>query len=260
MPEIEDQPVADAPTFRASVWARIQNAFTRVAAVGGAVAATAAAGADIMNSRTSIAGTLKSVTAILAMLLTALGVQTAGADGVIVLEPGSGWTLIVGAVLYLLLTGTQAILSQGVAGTTHLIAAVAKILSGAVGTILTAQGIDVTSGTISFSGAQETWIVISTIVYFIASGTQAVFTAERNGRDGLTTAVGIVKALVGVLATTLLSIGIDVEAGQAVWQAKTAGVVAMILYGLYIVGSFTQALLSKDRDPVDRDYTRLGAA
>lgn len=258
MPEIEDQPVADVPTFRASVWARIQNAFTRVTAAGGAVAVTAAAAADIMSSNTSIAGTLKSATAILAMLLTAFGIQTAGADGVIALDPGTGWVPIGGAVLYLVLTGAQAILSQGVAGTRHLVVAVAKILSGAVGTILTAQGIDVTTGTITLTAVQEGWIVGSVIVYFIASGLQAALTEAAKGS---TTAVGIVKALVGVLATTLLSIGIDVEAGQAVWQAKTAGVVAMILYGLYIVGSFTQALLSKDRDPVDRDYNpRLGAA
>mgnify|MGYP000604424873 CR=1 FL=1 len=237
------------PKHEVSFWTRVQGFFGRVAEVGTAAVTTTSHVATLMNSRTTIAGGIKSSLAILVMLMTALGVDTATTNGIIAIAPGTGIIPVIGAFLYLLLSATQAYLSDARpdAGVRPLVIAIAKALSGGIGTVLIWKGIDVQTGTIALTAATETWIMIAAIGYFLLSGVQAYFTADIRGESALTTIIGVLKSLAGVVATILLQIGVDVEAGTAVMQAKAAGIGAFILYGLYVAFSFLQALKSQDK-------------
>ena len=122
-----------------------------------------------------------------------------------------------------------------------------KVLIGLLGTILAGSGIDVTSGNLSVASGTAPMVIAALIGYFVLSGVQAFLTQDREGSTGKTTAIGIIKASSGVLATVLLALGLDIgtdglvafDAGMSVW--------VIVLYLVYLALSATQAVLTKDR-------------
>lgn len=200
--------------------------------------------------KTTVTGGIKTLIMALTLILTGAGIDVSGASGVLSLPPGSGWTLMVGAVLYLILTALQGIFSEDrpdMHWRTTLIA-ISKALMGGIGTVLLTRGIDVTTGQILLSPTAEGWIIASVCGYFILSAVQAFATVDWDGDWGVAALVGGFKAALGVVATLLVSAGVEVTAAGPVVTGGE-GIWAMILYGLYTILSFVQAWATKDKEP-----------
>ena len=113
---------------------------------------------------------------------------------------------------------------------------------------LVSQGIDFETGQISITDAQETWIVVTTIAYFLLSATQAWLSNDIAPGNWRTTVIGYVKALTGIVATILLTYGIDIVDSTPVMVREASSILSSVLYGAYLVLSAIQAFLTKMKD------------
>ena len=59
--------------------------------------------------------------------------------------------------------------------------------------------------------------------------------------------VGVVKALSGIVATILLTLGVDVVGSTPIVQSELKTTAASVLYGVYLLGSTMQAFLTQKK-------------
>ena len=202
------------------------------------------------NMQTTVAGGIKTLVMVLTLFLTGTGLDVSAATGVIALPPGSGWMLTAAAVLYLLLTAAQGLLSESRPDRSvkTSVVVIAKALMGGIGTVLLSKGIDVTSGQIMLTPTAEGWIIATVCGYFVLSALQATLTVDWNGDTGIVAFTGIIKAVLGAIGALLVGAGVEftpdgpvLDGGEGIW--------GMALFGGYSILSFLQALATKDKTP-----------
>ena len=195
------------------------------------------------------AGIFRLLIGALTLGITSMGATIDAATGAVLLPTGAAWTLMAGAVLYIIASAIEGIRSRDRMGDSWrtTAAVLVKAAMGSITTILVSLGIDLETGQISISQTTETWIMITTVGYFVLSGFQAWLTSDTTGETWRTTSTGVVKALSGIVATILLANGITFVGGTPVIDSAVSTTASGVLYGVYLVLSTLQAGLTQKK-------------